>query len=228
MIKIPSANESEGDSEPEAREYCSSKSESMCGQDSKSEAKRAQLLKSELIYAQQSPKFMEVLCKSSGKIRRFSAGTEAGFAVSLINRKLISDCGGGGNVSLATYIEAVKEEEEPISFGPNSLLMDYGSGWTLQTVVESQGNAGARVKALRKETYEDSDDSNYKRMQSQSPIRNSERMQSNSPLSLVYFAKILLVFLLMFLFGAAFTLALEYLPELLLYINSATTQHSPE
>ncbi|KAF8393717.1 hypothetical protein HHK36_019915 [Tetracentron sinense] len=75
-------------------------------------------------------KFLEVVCKSSAKTRRFADGTEAGFALSLINRKL--DFG----VPLALHIEAVKEGEEPISFGPNSILVDYGDGWKLQTIVD--------------------------------------------------------------------------------------------
>lgn len=80
------------------------------------------------------------MCKSSGKVRRFSVGTQAGFAINLINKKLIND-GVGGNGLLASHIEAVKEgEEEAVSFGPTSLLVDYGSGWRLQTVVESPGD----------------------------------------------------------------------------------------
>ncbi|KAL0403801.1 UNVERIFIED_CONTAM: hypothetical protein Sradi_2020900 [Sesamum radiatum] len=86
--------------------------------------------------------FLEVVCKSSGKLRRFSVGTEAGFAVKLINKKLLNDDGSGGNGLLASYIEAVKEgEEEPVSFGPSSLLVDYGPGWKLQTVIEPHGES---------------------------------------------------------------------------------------
>ncbi|KAM2031407.1 hypothetical protein FF1_013756 [Malus domestica] len=62
--------------------------------------------------------------------RRFAMGAEAGFAVSLINKKL------GAGDPLALHIEAVKEGEEPISFGPSSALVDYGSGWRLQTVTQ--------------------------------------------------------------------------------------------
>lgn len=74
--------------------------------------------------------YLEVICKSSGKISRYAAGTKAGFAVNLINRKL-----GNGN-PLALHIEAVKEGEEPINFGPNAVLVDYGKDWKLQTVTE--------------------------------------------------------------------------------------------
>lgn len=74
---------------------------------------------------------MEVICKTSEKLRRFAVGTESGFAVSCINRKL-----GAGAKPIAVYIEAAKEGEEPVNFGPNALLMDYGDGWRLQTVTE--------------------------------------------------------------------------------------------
>lgn len=68
--------------------------------------------------------------------RRFAIGTEAGFAVSLINKKLVM------GDPLALHIEAIKQGEEPINFGPNSVLVDYGNGWILQTVtqVEFSGN----------------------------------------------------------------------------------------
>ena len=68
--------------------------------------------------------------------RRFAIGTEAGFAVSLINKKL------GMGDPLALHIEAVKQGEEPVHFGPNSVLVDYGNDWILQTVtqVEFSGN----------------------------------------------------------------------------------------
>lgn len=80
---------------------------------------------------------MEVICTASGKTRRFSAGTEAGFAVDLINKKL--DKGGISGIPLASYIEAVKEGEEPVSFGPNSVLVNYGLAWKLQTVNHIDG-----------------------------------------------------------------------------------------
>ena len=79
--------------------------------------------------------FIEVKCRSSGKTRRFAVGTDAGFALSLINRTLM----GAATATpppLALHIEAFKEKEEPIAFGPNSLLVQYGHGWQLQTRTE--------------------------------------------------------------------------------------------
>lgn len=76
---------------------------------------------------------MEVSCRSSGKSRRFAVGTEAGFALNMINQKL------GSGAQPALHIEAVKEGEEPVSFGPNSVLVNYGEGWKLQTV-SAEGN----------------------------------------------------------------------------------------
>ncbi|CAN6719865.1 unnamed protein product [Malus baccata var. baccata] len=66
--------------------------------------------------------FLKVKCQSSGMTRRFAMGTEAGFAVSLMNKKL------GAGDPLAVHIEAVKEGEEPISFGPSSALFGGGEG----------------------------------------------------------------------------------------------------
>ncbi|KAK9163118.1 hypothetical protein Syun_004020 [Stephania yunnanensis] len=48
-------------------------------------------------------RFIEVNCKSSGNIRRFSSATKAGFALQIINRKL------GDGVVPGSYIEAVKK-----------------------------------------------------------------------------------------------------------------------
>lgn len=78
--------------------------------------------------------YVEVNCRSSGKTRRFAAGTDAGFAVSLINRKL------KGTVPFALHIEAVKDGEEPIAFGPNSILVNFGEGWMLHTVTQTDLN----------------------------------------------------------------------------------------
>ncbi|KAG8372302.1 hypothetical protein BUALT_Bualt12G0052100 [Buddleja alternifolia] len=166
---------------------------------------------SQVNHPHQTPSFLEVLCKSSGKIRRFSIGTEAGFAVNLINKKLIND-GGGGNGLLVSHIEAVKEgEKEPISFGPNSLLVDYGSDWKLQTVVESIGDKGLYIGTtrVRKVPAKGID------------VSDSTGIITQTPISLVYIGKILLAFVLLFAFGAVFTLALENLPRFILYVNSS-------
>ncbi|OAO93626.1 hypothetical protein AXX17_AT5G34640 [Arabidopsis thaliana] len=75
--------------------------------------------------------FLEVFCEVSGKDYRFTTGTKAEFAVSVINRKL------GSLKPRVIYIEAAKEGEEPISFGDNASLLNYGLGWKLKTVVDA-------------------------------------------------------------------------------------------
>ncbi|CAL4935937.1 unnamed protein product [Urochloa decumbens] len=75
------------------------------------------------------PPFLEVTCRSSGKVRRFAAGTTARYALHAINRKLEP------GAPPALHVEAVRDDgEEPVSFGPSAALADYGRGWRLQTV----------------------------------------------------------------------------------------------
>ncbi|CAA0809762.1 Unknown protein [Striga hermonthica] len=45
--------------------------------------------------------------------------------------------------------------------------------------------------------------------------------RKESSISILYIAKILFAFLLIFIFGAVFTLALENLPRLILFVNSS-------
>ncbi|XP_044478482.1 uncharacterized protein LOC123205554 isoform X2 [Mangifera indica] len=154
------------------------------------------------------PPYLEVICKSSGKISRYAAGTKAGFAVNLINRKL-----GNGN-PLALHIEAVKEGEEPINFGPNAVLVDYGKDWKLQTVTE-EDYAGFRRREKDR------------LFATQVPgVMSSDRTGpqktiSKPGISSMYIGKILLAFILMFVLGAIFTFALENLPRLILFLNSS-------
>ncbi|GAV88380.1 hypothetical protein CFOL_v3_31803 [Cephalotus follicularis] len=155
----------------------------------------------------QPPPFLEVRCKSSGKMKRFAEGTKAGFAVSLINRKLDI------RTPVALHIEAVKEGEEPISFGPDAALVNFGNGWMLQTVTEA-------------------DDAGFREGQGVWPFRTristSEHFDSSRPskrisqpvINFFYIGKIFLAFLLLFFLGGFFTLALENLPRLILFINS--------
>lgn len=86
------------------------------------------------------PQYLEVTCSISGKTRRFAAGTDAGFAVALINRNL------RGPIQVATHIEAVKDDEEPIAFGPNAILSNFGEGWKLQTVTITQSIPSGKFK----------------------------------------------------------------------------------
>lgn len=124
---------------------------------------------------------VDVTCRSTGKVWRFADGVKAGFAVSMINKKLKA------GQPLALYIEAAKEKEVPVVFGPDSLLKHYGDGWKLYTTVTSLG--------LQK---------------------NHQASNCKTPeISLTYMAKIILAFVLMFVFAALLVLALDRLPHFL-------------
>ncbi|XP_066337088.1 uncharacterized protein [Miscanthus floridulus] len=72
--------------------------------------------------------FLEVTCKSSGKVRRFAAGTTARYALHAINCKLEP------GAPPVLHVETIRDGEEPVNFGPSAALADYGRGWRLQTV----------------------------------------------------------------------------------------------
>ncbi|KAK4581415.1 hypothetical protein RGQ29_024887 [Quercus rubra] len=164
------------------------------------------------------PTFIEVKCRSSGKTRRFAVGTDAGFALSLINRTLMGVATATATATpppLALHIEAFKEKEEPIAFGPNSLLVQYGHGWQLQTRTELDFDypvpKGVRFRPLttRISTVKGTDGSH--------PVERTAKPVISS----VYIGKIILAFILIFVLGAIFTLALENLPRLILFIKSS-------
>lgn len=48
----------------------------------------------------------------------------------MINKKLAV------GAPLALHIEAFKEGEEPVTFGPNAILVNYGTDWKLQTITK--------------------------------------------------------------------------------------------
>eukprot|EP00258_Populus_trichocarpa_P022766 XP_024438785.1 uncharacterized protein LOC7482379 isoform X5 [Populus trichocarpa] len=154
------------------------------------------------IFLIQSCCFLEVICKSLGKTSRFAAGTKAGFAVSLINRKL--DVG----APFVLHIEAVKDGEEPISFGPDAVLVDYGNDWKLQTFTVLDYGGVRQAEHFQRIPKQSSDGSR--------PAKTA----TNPGISFLYMAKILVAFVLLFVLGASFTLALENLPRLILFINS--------
>ncbi|GLT87475.1 hypothetical protein SLE2022_055570 [Rubroshorea leprosula] len=163
--------------------------------------------KSSQVNSSQPPPFLEVICKSSGKRSRFASGTKAGFAVSLINNKL------GAGEPLASHIEAVKEGEEPVSFGPDAVLVNYGNGWKLQTVTETDfpgSRKREQIQLIQEQIHV------LKSFDGQTP----RKRVSKSEISFIYIGKILIAFILMFVLGAIFTLSLENLPRLILYINS--------
>ncbi|PON75433.1 maltase-glucoamylase, intestinal protein [Trema orientale] len=161
-----------------------------------------------------SPSFLEVKCKSSGETRRFAVGTEAGFAVSVINRKLGLGLG-DESLPLALHIEAIKQGQEPITFGPNSVLLSYGDGWILQTVTDLDFSGIGHVEDVARPVTSRVPSVN-------GPDSSHIRKKVTKPaISLVYFGKIIFAFVLLFALGAIFTLALEYLPALISYAQSS-------
>ncbi|KAL8132230.1 hypothetical protein AgCh_007927 [Apium graveolens] len=158
------------------------------------------------------PSFIQVVCKSSRKIRRFAPGTDAAFAVDLINKKLLLDNPPhNSNPPLASHIEAVKPGEEPISFGPAATLVNYGPPWILQTVVDTHSHTTTSAKG---------EFAPHKPKKQKGSEGYSSAKKTSQPLSLLYIGKLLLAALIVFVIGATFTLVLENLPALLLYINS--------
>ncbi|KAB2058619.1 hypothetical protein ES319_A11G245500v1 [Gossypium barbadense] len=154
------------------------------------------------------PPYLEVLCKSSGKKTRFAAGTKAGFAVSLINRKL------GIGAPVALHIESFREGEEPIIFGPDAVLVNYGNGWNLQTVNEMDFPGIGKGKHVPGFPTQIPNGKNV-------DLTNSRKMVSKPGISFLYIAKVLLAFVLMFMLAGVFMLALDNLPKLILLFNSS-------
>nr|GLL27153.1 uncharacterized protein LOC109154676 isoform X1 [Ipomoea trifida] len=88
----------------------------------------------------ESPPFVEVICDRTKKTWRFAAGTEAKFAVKMINSKLDSRY----QLSLGSHIEAVKDGEESVIFGPNAVLVNYGDAWSLRIATDPAGLGKAK------------------------------------------------------------------------------------
>ncbi|PIA54054.1 hypothetical protein AQUCO_00900553v1 [Aquilegia coerulea] len=156
----------------------------------------------------QTPKpFIEIICKSSAKVRRFAVGTEARFALQLINRKLDS------GIPLALYIEADKEGEEPISFGHNAVLVDYGDGWKLQTVIDDDEGLGKEI----------GERPTNKQLPNVIGTDGLQRLTSGSErnISYLYLGRILLVLIFIIVFAVILTLGLENLPRLILFVTSS-------
>ncbi|XP_020593856.1 uncharacterized protein LOC110033985 isoform X2 [Phalaenopsis equestris] len=155
--------------------------------------------------------FLEVLCKSCGKVRRFASGTEAGFAVCLINSKLSFEA------PPALYIEAAKDGEESICFGPKAALFNYGEGWKLQTVIEEAMKEGYEAAASQKIPKQIS--SMMKPSESRYYI-GKPAAGTDPTTGFQYFVKILIAFALMFVLGGALVVFLENLPWLIQLVSS--------
>ncbi|KAF8100486.1 hypothetical protein N665_0223s0014 [Sinapis alba] len=156
------------------------------------------------------PPFVEVSCEVSGKDYRFTTGTKAEFAVSVINRKL------GSSESKALYIEAVKEGEEPISFGDGACLVNYGNGWRLKTVIDHSDLPGTE----KEDTFQRQFPSVLSTGSKDSKPAKAMKAEVEGDQSLKYIGRIMFAFVLMFILGGLFTVALENLPRLILLFNN--------
>nr|XP_009419408.1 PREDICTED: uncharacterized protein LOC103999369 isoform X2 [Musa acuminata subsp. malaccensis] len=105
--------------------------------------------------------------------------------------------------SSGLHIEAVKEGEEPVVFGPNSILVNYGKGWNLQTVTDEGHDES--IGMLQNSKISPNFQSFKKPMTMNQP---------NSTISFQYIGKILLAFAFMFLLGGIFTFFLQNLPAM--------------
>ncbi|KAG2307333.1 hypothetical protein Bca4012_083646 [Brassica carinata] len=157
------------------------------------------------------PPFVEVFCEISGKDYRFTTGTKAEFAVSVINRKLV-----GSSKSKALYIEAVKEGEEPISFGDGASLVSYGHGWRLKTVIADSNLPGAEKEG----TFQRQFPSVLPTGSKDSKPAKAMKAKVEGDQSLKYIGRITFAFVLMFILGGLFTVALENLPRLILLFSN--------
>uniref|UniRef100_A0A7N0V2C6 Uncharacterized protein n=1 Tax=Kalanchoe fedtschenkoi TaxID=63787 RepID=A0A7N0V2C6_KALFE len=173
----------------------------MAEEEAASPASEPSVTRSETLH--RPPPFLEVACKSSGKVRRFAAGTKAGFALHIITKKLEYGSQPG------SFIEAVKKGEEPVTFGPDATLVDYGSGWKLQTAGES---LGVKNGGIRPATNEFGSDKTLK--------GSYLEVTTGQAVDAQYLGRIFLAFVFLFLLGAVFTVALENLPRLIAYISS--------
>ncbi|XP_066320391.1 uncharacterized protein [Miscanthus floridulus] len=135
--------------------------------------------------------------KSSGKVRRFAAGTTARYALHAINRKLEP------GAPPALHVEAVRDGEEPVSFGPSAALADYGRGWRLQTVTAQ--DASGIHHAPHADTKQGD------RQLSKEDAVDTEAIRG----TYIYVAKIVLAFVFLFLLGGLLTYLLEVIPDML-------------
>ncbi|XP_078154888.1 maltase-glucoamylase, intestinal protein [Carex rostrata] len=143
-----------------------------------------------------NPLFLEVNCRSSGKIRRFAQGTESSFALRIINSKLeIGD-------PLALCIAAVKEGEEPVIFGPSAPLSNYGDDWKLETLVnDGEDHTPMKEASFQKASKKQNNDIDYSWM-------------------VTYLGKVLLVFAFMFFIAGVYSYFLAVLPDLISSLGS--------
>ncbi|CAM0876240.1 unnamed protein product [Alopecurus aequalis] len=150
------------------------------------------------------PPFLEVTCRSSGEVRRFAAGTTARYALHAVNRKLAPGS------PAALHVEAAKEGEEPVCFGPTAPLADYGRGWRLQTVTEEDAPGHHDAPPP--------DDTKKGGGEGKMAMRDREALLNKG--TSAYLAKVGLAFLFIFLLGGLFTYMLETIPDMIQHASA--------
>ncbi|KAL3683934.1 hypothetical protein R1sor_001956 [Riccia sorocarpa] len=150
-----------------------------------------------------------------GTVRRFARGTKACFAIERINNRIEDS-----NVRVDT-IEAVKEGEESVEFGPDSELVSYGKDWKLHAVCHS-----CSAEALRVSSEQESNGgpaANHVRRRKKSKAQEIEKLinpadlypggvvpQGGPPRStLVYISNVIMVFGILIGLAAGWVYILE-------------------
>ncbi|CAA6658596.1 unnamed protein product [Spirodela intermedia] len=108
-------------------------------------------------------------------------------------------------------IEAVKEGEEPVSFGPSAVLAHYGRGWSLQTITE-EGFFSLGLLGMMWHSHGQRRRHNKLLCSAESRLRGAPRKPSGGHITPGYIGRIALAFVFMFFLGGLLTLFLEYLP----------------
>ncbi|KAL2629397.1 hypothetical protein R1flu_014083 [Riccia fluitans] len=93
-----------------------------------------------------SDAFVEVW-SPDGSVRRFAAGTKAGFAVERINCKI------GDSKMKVVMIEAIKAGEQTVEFGPDAELVSYGKGWRLRAVSDQSNCKNGLKKRIQESRF---------------------------------------------------------------------------
>lgn len=153
---------------------------------------------------QVSSTFVEVLGPDR-IVYRFAAGTKAGFAVDRISSRLSESI---------VCIQATKEGEEPVEFGPNAHLVNYGDGWILCTL-QSESQSCPKSSPKKRPDISGNQSFNTKHVDPSTLYPGGKLPPGRSAeMTFEYVGKIALCFVFMLLLGTILKTLLEQLPTL--------------